>query len=587
MSDREKLIVANCSGFYGDRLSAAAEMVRGGPIDVLTGDYLAELTMAMLFQKKLKRPETGYVNTFLKQMDEVMGECLQRGIKIVTNAGGLNPQGMAEALQETASRLGLNPKIAWIDGDDLMPRMDELGQAGETFDHLDKGTPLSEAGVSPVTANAYLGCWGIKEALDRGADIVVCPRVTDAAVVMGPAAWKFNWQRDDYDALAGALAAGHIIECGAQATGGNYAFFEEVPDFNNVGFPIAEMHADGSCVITKHPGTGGLVSVGTVTAQLLYEISAPEYLNPDVTGHFDTLRVEQDGPDRVLVADCKGSAPPPSHKVCINTLGGHRNSMTVVLTGLDIEEKARIVEDTLFRSLGGKEQFDEVDVQLVRFDRDDPPSNNQAFAHLRITVKDKDASIAGRLFSAKVVELTLANIPGFTMTALPDAGSPYILYWPALLSSKHITERVHIGDETIEVQPSQLLDLPAVKVDRPAPPAIEAPGGETVSTPLGRIYAARSGDKGGNANVGLWGRTPEAYAFLRDYLTVERLRELFPDLAPFEIERYEFANLNALNFNIRGLLGDGVSSSTRLDPQAKTLGEYLRARVIEAPAELL
>jgi len=260
MSDREKLIVANCSGFYGDRLSAAAEMVRGGPIDVLTGDYLAELTMAMLFQKKLKRPETGYVNTFLKQMDEVMGECLQRGIKIVTNAGGLNPQGMAEALQETASKLGLNPKIAWIDGDDLMPRMDELGQAGETFNHLDKGTPLSEAGVSPVTANAYLGCFGIKEALDRGADIVVCPRVTDAAVVMGPAAWKFNWQRDDYDALAGALAAGHIIECGAQASGGNYAFFEEVPDFNNVGFPIAEMHADGSCVITKHPGTGGLVS---------------------------------------------------------------------------------------------------------------------------------------------------------------------------------------------------------------------------------------------------------------------------------------------------------------------------------------
>lgn len=349
----DKLIIANCSGFYGDRLSAAEEMVTGGPIDILTGDYLAELTMAILFQKKLKAPDAGYVPTFLKQMETVMGSCLDKNIKVVTNAGGLNPAGMAQALQEMATKLGLSPRIAYLTGDDLMPRMADLQAAGETFTHLDKDISLAEAGALPITANAYLGGWGIAQALHKGADIIVCGRVADAALVAGPSAWHFGWKQDAWDELAGAYAAGHIIECGAQATGGNYSFIHEVPTYQDVGFPIAEIYSDGSFIITKHPDTGGLVSVGTVTAQLLYEIAAPTYLTPDVAVRFDTLSLEQDGPDRVRGSGTRGEPPTDTAKVCINTLGGHKNSMTVILTGLDIEKKAAIVEKTLFDSLGG------------------------------------------------------------------------------------------------------------------------------------------------------------------------------------------------------------------------------------------
>ena len=266
--------IANCSGFYGDRLSAAKEMVDGGPIDVLTGDYLAELTMAILYGQKIQRGEkAGYVGTFLKQLKQIASSCSEKNIKVVSNAGGLNPKSMAEEVKNILDSEGLNLKVAYIDGDDFMDKFDELKKNGEELKNLDTGVSLFNQSLPAVSANYYLGCWGIKQALDEGADIVICPRVTDAALVMGPAAWKFNWSRDDYDKLAGSLAAGHIIECGAQATGGNYSFFKEVPSFQNVGFPIAEIEESGNFKIYKHNGTGGLVSKGTVTAQLLYEIS--------------------------------------------------------------------------------------------------------------------------------------------------------------------------------------------------------------------------------------------------------------------------------------------------------------------------
>ena len=582
----DKLIIANCSGFYGDRLSAAEEMVSGGPIDVLTGDYLAELTMAILFQKKLKDPAAGYVPTFLKQMETIMGTCLARNIKVVTNAGGLNPAGMARALEEMAAKLGLKPRIAYLTGDDLMPRMAALQEAGEAFIHLDKNISLADAGAIPITANAYLGGWGIARALDQGADIVVCGRVADAALAAGPAAWCFGWQRTDWDRLAGAYAAGHIIECGAQATGGNYSFLQEVPSYRNVGFPLAEIYPDGSFVITKHPDTGGLVSVGTVTAQLLYEIAAPTYLTPDVAVRFDTLALEQEGPDRVRGTGTRGQPPPETAKVCINTLGGHKNSMTVILTGLDIEKKAAIVEETLFASLGGRDQFQTVNVQLVRSDKTNPPDNDEAFAFLRITVIDPDAKKAGKLFSSRVVEMALASIPGFTLTAPPGNGTPTVVHWPALVSVSQLRQELHLEDRSEEIS-AAVGPCDAVTIAPPAANLPAIPGGPTIQAPLGRAFATRAGDKGGNANLGIWARTPEAYAFLEQFLTTARLKELLPDCAAFDIARYSLPNLLAVNFYIRGLLGEGAAASVRSDPQAKTLGEYLRAKVIEMPASIL
>ena len=581
----DKVIIANCSGYFGDRLTAAKEMVQGGPIDILTGDYLAELTMAILFGMKMRKPETGYVPTFLKQMEQVMGECLDRDIRVVSNAGGLNPQGLAKELKKIADTLGLHPKIACIEGDDLMGRLADLQEKGEAFIHLDKGISLKEAGAMPISANAYLGGWGVAEALAQGADIVVGGRLADASVVMGPAAWWFGWQRQDWDKLAGAAVAGHIIECGAQATGGNYSFIEEVPSFLNVGYPIAEIFADGSFVITKHPGTGGLVSVDTVKAQLLYEVRGPKYLTPDVAARFDTIEISQEGPDRTKITGVKGEPPPATTKVCINNAGNYRNSMTIVLTGLDIEKKAKIFEDALFDSLGGRGKFAVENVQLIRSDKDDPQTNDEAFAYLRVSVMDPDAKKVGK-FSAKIVELGLANIPGFTATAPPTKGGPAIIHWPTLISTKHIQQKVMVEEKVVMVD-SVLPDPSAPVPDAKKITIPPMPVGKMIRMPLGRVFATRSGDKGGNANLGVWAKTPEAYAFLRVFLTTEKLKELLRDMSGFEMERYEFPNLLAVNFYIKGVLGEGVAASMRSDPQAKTLGEYLRAKVIEMPEAIV
>ena len=585
---KEVIKIANCSGYYGDKLSAAKELVDGGPIDVLTGDYLAELTMAILYGQKIQRGEDkGYVGTFLKQIKDVAASCKEKNIKIVSNAGGLNPRSMAHEIEQILNDLSIDLKVAYIDGDDLMPRMSELQENGESFINIEKEIALYESGCNPLTANAYLGAWGIKEALDNNADIVVCPRVTDAAVVIGPAAWKFNWQRDDYDSLAGALAAGHIIECGCQATGGNYAFFKEIKSFDNVGYPIAEIQKDGSFYITKHPGTGGLVSKGTVTAQLLYEISSPAYINPDVVAHFDTLKIKDIEKDRVYVSGCRGSSPPKDHKVCINLSSGFRNGMEIILTGLDIEEKAKVFTNTLFNSVGGKEQFDEVSIKLHRTDKDDAKTNEEAMASLAISVKSKDPDLVGRLFSAKIIELALSNIPGFFAQGSVKSSGPVIKYWPALINSKYIKEIVHIDGKNIEVIPTSQLNLEDIYYQKEPIKIEKIDIKDEKEIYFGEIFGTRSGDKGGCANLGVWAKNSQTFSFLYNFLTVDRLKDLLPDLREFKIERYELSNIESLNFYIYDILQDGVSSNDRKDGQAKSLGEYLRAKKIKVPQSII
>ena len=580
--------IANCSGFYGDKLSAAKDLVEGGPIDVLTGDYLAELTMTILYGQKLQRGEDkGYVGTFLKQVKEIAKTCDEKNIKIVTNAGGLNPKSMASEIQKILEEQAVEMKVAYIDGDDLMPEMSNLIGSGEEFINIDKNTSLKNSGYTPLTSNVYLGAWGIKEALDNGADIVVCPRVTDAAVVIGPAAWKYNWDRNNYDALAGALAAGHIIECGCQATGGNYAFFKEVLDFDNVGYPIAEIYEDGSFNITKHPGTGGLVSKGTVTAQLLYEISSPAYVNPDVIAHFDTLKIEEVEKDKVHVSGCRGSSPPKDHKVCINLAGGNRNGMEIILTGMDIEDKAKVFTDTLFNSVGGKDQFDEVFIELHRTDKENPSTNEEAMASLVISVKSMNQELVGRLFSAKIIELALANIPGFFAQTTPKSSGPVIVYWPALINSKYIKERVHVDGKEIEIIPTSQLGLEEIYYQRDPIEIDDIKSSSHSEIFFGDLFGTRSGDKGGCANLGVWAKNNTTFSFLYNFLTIEKIKELMPDLSKYEIERFELPNINSLNFYIHDILQDGVSSNNRKDSQAKSLGEYLRAKKILVPNEIL
>jgi hypothetical protein len=573
----EPIRIANCSGFFGDRASAAREMVEGGPIDVLTGDYLAELTMAILARYRLRDPAAGYVPTLLSQLEDVLAACVDRGIKVVANAGGLNPAALASEVEALAARQGVALSVATVTGDDVLDRVGELR-------HLVDGTALDTERGQPLTASAYLGGWGIADALTRGADIVLTGRVADASLVVGPSAWWHDWGRDDWNALAGAVVAGHVIECGAQATGGNYSFFAEVPDLLAPGFPIAEVAADGSSVITKHPGSGGLVSAGTVTAQLLYEVGGPAYVNPDVVAHLDTVRLDDLGDDRVAISGVVGTPPPATTKVSTTLLSGFHNSVTFVLPGLDIEAKAALAEEALWRRVGGKEQYETVDVQLLRTEHDDPASHEASFAYLKVSVADTDAAKVGRAFSNAAIELALASYPGFLVTAPPTSERPRIVYWPGVIDQPEAL--VTVNGTSVGVPPTMAAEDPPAELDTDQRIA-EVPAGSTVDIPLGRIVGARSGDKGGDANVGVWARSDESFAWLERFLSVERLKELVPEARPLRVDRYSLPKLRALNFVLHGYLGEGVSSSPKWDPQAKALGEYLRARVVPVPEVLV
>ena len=594
--------IANCSGFFGDRPSGAREMVDGGPIDVLTGDWLAELTMLILSRIRARRPGQGFARTFVAQMEEVMGTCLDRGIKVVSNGGGLDPAGCAEAIHEVADELGLSPTIAYVDGDDLLPRIDALAASGSLAPFgVDDAATMELGDVSRfVTANAYLGCFGIVDALAAGADIVVTGRVTDAAVVCGPAAWHHGWQPDEYDRLAGGVVAGHVIECSAQATGGNYSFFTEIEGRTEVagrsrfGFPWAEVAADGSSIIGKHDGTGGAVTVGTITSQLLYEIGGPRYLGPDVTARFDSIELEQVDVDRVRIAGTVGEPPPPTLKVAMNELGGYRNSFTVALTGLDIDAKAEFAEATFWDACPFvPDDFESIDSRVVRTDKADPASQEEATAIWRVTVKDPDERKVGRAFADANVHTALASIPGmYGLGGGPSAASPFGVYRPAKIDAALVPQYVHVlGRDGVIVRDSPSPAPPGDSDMRPTDEVTDAErveaDGPTVSIALGRIVGTRSGDKGGDANLGAFTRSDDAFAWLDGFLTLDRLRELLPEVDGFDIERFRFPKIRALNFVVHGLLQEGVAASTRQDAQAKALGEWLRARVVEVPAHLL
>ena len=554
--------IGNCSGFYGDRISAMREMLEGGELDYLTGDYLAELTMLILGRDRMKDATRGYAKTFLRQAEDCLGLALDKGVKIVVNAGGLNPAGLAEAL----NKLDSGADIAYVEGDDLLSRATDLGLG------------------SPLTANAYLGAWGIVESLKAGADVVVTGRVTDASVIVGPAAHHFGWSRTDYDALAGAVVAGHVIECGTQATGGNYSFFTEIADMGRPGFPIAEIEVDGSSVITKHEGTGGAVSVGTVTAQLLYEIAGGRYANPDVTARIDTAVLTQVSSDRVRISEVKGEAPPPTLKVSLNSLGGFRNEFTCILTGLDIDAKAELAQKQFQSWLPVRPK--ELDWTLVRTDKPNADTEETASALLRCVARDTDPNLVGRQFSAVAVELALASYPGFSLTAPPGNGAPFGVFTAGYVPAEKVPHVAVLPDgtrtdiaqatETRELEPVDEPQLPQRRADEP-----------TLKVPLGTIAAARSGDKGGNANIGVWVRSDDEFAWLVHALTVEQIKVLLPEAKDLAVTRHVLPHLRAVNFVIDGILGQGVASQARFDPQAKGLGEWLRSRHIDIPETLV
>jgi hypothetical protein len=583
LSDRKRAVrIANASGFLGDRAAAMREVVEGGPIDVVTGDYLAELTMMILGKQLAKAPSEGYAKSFLAHVAPVLGTILDRGIKIVVNAGGLNPRGLADAVRALGERSGRRPAIATIDGDDLRPRLGELIAKGHSLVNLETGEPFAERASSVLTANAYLGGWGIVRALEAGADIVICPRVTDAALVVGATAWWHRWQRDDWNALAGAVAAGHVIECGTQATGGNYSSYRTIDNPIHPGFPIAEVSADGSCIITKHPGTGGAVTIGTVTAQLVYEVSGTRYLNPDVTTSLDTIELEALGADRVAMRGTRGSPPPATTKVAITTKGFYRNEMTFAFVGLDIEGKMDLFERTTRAEL---ENLDLV-FQRIGAARADAATQDEATAFVRVVASSRDETAVARAFSSALVEQALASYPGLFVLGLPAGASDVGGYWPTLVPQAELDHRVTLPDGSVEPIP---LPPSFAEADPPARTVVarSVDRGPCRRVPLGLVADARSGDKGSDANVGVWVSSEAAFEWLRSELTIERFREMVPEVGDRVVERYELPNLRALNFMLRGFLDGGAAAGLRLDRQAKALGEFVRSRELDVPVELL
>jgi Acyclic terpene utilisation family protein AtuA len=585
----EVLRVANCSGFFGDRTAAAREMVEGGPIDVLTGDWLAELTMFILH--KTRERSGGYARTFLRELEGVLPTCVERGITVVANAGGLEPEALAVAVRELARRQGVAVRVASVAGDDITGRLPELVAAGERFVNLDTGEALP-ADAHVVTANAYLRARPIADALAAGARVVVTGRVTDAALVVGPCLHAFGWQDADLDAIAGAVVAGHVIECGAQCCGGNYAFFEEIPGRERIGFPLAEMRSDGSSVITKHPGTGGAVTVGTVTAQLLYEIGGPRYLSPDAVARFDSIELSQDGPDRVRISGVRGEAPPDTLKVTANLDAGWRNAMTLAITGAQVPAKARFAADAVWAGVpGGRGAFAETAEDLSG------DLEGGGMAYLRLGVRGDDESAVGRAFSGAVVETSLSSYPGTFFTSAPTGAQGVARYWPTTVAASALDPRVEC--DGVPVAPTPLASITGTtRPEETAGPtrgpnaaaiaaAASPSAGDTVRVPLWVLVGARSGDKGGDANVGLWADEDTVAEWLMHRFTSALFKELLPEAAPYDVDRYELANLRAVNFVVHGILGWGVASNLRLDTQAKGLGELLRSRPVDVPRSLV
>jgi hypothetical protein len=582
------IIIANCSGYSGDRRSALREALDGGPVDVVVGDYLAEITLAGMAANRVRGRGEGFSTELLEQLAGCWDEIAERGIKLVVNAGGFDPAGLAARLRELPVT-GRAPVVAHLEGDDLTGRLDELQARGHALESLDTGAPLSTWGHEALSANAYLGGWGIADALTAGADVVICPRVTDASLVSGPAAWWHGWGTEDWDRLAGAIVAGHVIECGPQAAGGNFSGFAELPGMVHPGFPIAEVAADGSAVITKHPGTGGAVTTDTVTAQLLYEIQGPIYLNPDVTVDLRGVALEPAGEDRVLIAGATGTPPPDTTKVAITAITGWENAFSGYLCGLDLDEKAALVEAQ------ARDVLKDSPVELFRVDRigsaeEDPSSIEAATVGLRFVGRAATADpLKPGAFFHRVHGTILSSIPGFHADGSSGRAtrpSPLIEYWPGLVPVAALEPVVVHEDGARRAVRTVPTATPPVVPDDTPPADRAAPDGPTSRLPLGRAVHARAGDKGGNSNVGFW-PGPEAWEWLRGFLTGERLRELFPEAADLPITRHELPRLRAVHVVIHGNLGTGCSSNGRLDALGKSVAEYLRARHVEIPDALV
>ena len=592
----DRIVIANCGGFWGDDPTAARRQVEGGPVDYLVMDYLAEVTMAILQKQRQRKPEAGYATDFLTQLRDVLPACVERGIKVISNAGGVNPLACKAAVEKLAGELGIGDqvRVGVVLGDDIYDRLDDLIAAGESLNNMDTGRPLTDERENVLSANVYLGAAPVVKALELGANVVITGRVTDTGVTLAPMIYEFGWAQDDWNRLAAGIVAGHIIECGTQCTGGNFTDWQKVKSFSNLGYPLVEATADGTFTVTKHPGTGGIVSVHSISEQLLYEMGAPQYLAPDCIARFDSIRLSQDGPDRVKVSGIVGEPPPEKLKVSVSFSHGYRAFGRLVVTGPDALAKAEKVAQLVWESAGGTDLYEDTATQFLAWNATHPPLTDSEPSEImvQLAVRDSDASKINNRFGVQVVPRVLGSVPGITVLA--DQGRPrasdVVGYWPALIDRSSVPMRVVVGDDELDVP---YLDLagaaPAGSAFTPDP--LPSPsggnGGATVKVPLSRLCLARSGDKGDTSNVGVIARSQAIYGWVLEHLTADFVKQRFAGVCKGDVERHEVPNLLAVNFLLHESLGGGGTMSLILDAQGKTYAQYLLAAEVEVDASLL
>jgi hypothetical protein len=588
----EKIVrIGGASGYWGDTASAPRQLVEKGGVDYLVFDYLAEVTMSILAKMRARSTEGGYATDFIAlAMKPLIRDIAHRRIKVIANAGGVNLAACRKALEQIAAEAGVALRIGTVEGDDLMPRLGELRTLG--IRDLATGAPLPETLLS---VNAYLGAFPIAAALAAGADIVITGRCVDSALVLGPLIHEFGWRPQDYDLLAAGSLAGHLLECGAQVTGGNFTDWRDVVDgWSDMGFPIAEAHADGSLVVTKPARTGGLVSPLTVGEQMLYEIGDPRaYLLPDVACDFTAVRLVQQGKDRVLVTGARGRPPTATYKVSATYAGGFGSIGTMVVAGFDAAEKARangaaILAKTRRMLAGaGLEEFTEWAMQIVGAESlygagARPAAGESREVVLRLAIRHAKSEGA-ELFSKEFVGSGLSMSTGRCgLGAGRPSVSPIVRLHSFLIDKRKVDVTVRVAGERVALPHSVTVG----DADRPPPQgvaAVELPPGRRIEVPLIRLAVARSGDKGNDANIGVIARKPDYLPAIRAALTPEAVRRHFAHLAEGAVERFELPGIHALNFILRDSLGGGGTSSLRLDTQAKTYAQLLLGFPVAVP----
>lgn len=592
MPNAKIISIGNAGGYWGDDLGALRRQLTQGRLDYVTQDFLAEITMSILQKQRRRNPSLGYAGDFIDQVRECLPILEKTGTRLITNAGGINPRGCAEEVVRLAREARVSIRVAVVEGDDLMERLDDLMARGVAMRNMETGEELQTVRDRVESANAYLGAAPVVAALSEGAQVIVTGRVTDTGITAAPPVHEFGWSLNDWDSLASAVVAGHILECGAQSSGGNLTDWREVPSFQNMGYPIAEFSEDGVFHVAKHPGSGGLVNRKTVTAQLIYEMGDPrEYITPDVVADFSTIQLEERGPDRVRVFGVRGRPRTELLKVSISYLNGYKAHGTMIVSRPAAVDKCRSMAETFWKRLGL--EFEETITELVGYDschRHLAPPVDPPEILLRLGVRDPDAGKV-REFSKLFTSLILNTVPGVAIVGARPRTQNVVAYWPCLIPAAEIEAAVLVLDSGKSLSvPWQPLGTaaekePPTRTDAAPPPP--PPDSPLRKVQLERLCYARSGDKGDTCNIGVAARSEAIFHWLGPVLTADRVKEFFGDLCRGKVERFEIPNLRAYNFLLHESLGGGGTVSLRIDPQGKTLADALLMMEVEAPVALL